>query len=101
MCRRYGCSPDGKARNLQEQGHPSACPDPTWFTDDVPDLNERKATGESLQGRFIVELGEMARILRATSDIGKAFVTRQVDSYRPSYGRYTKDFPRTCIFVGS
>jgi len=31
----------------------------------------------------------------------KAYVTRQVDSFRPAYGRNFVDIPRHCIFIGT
>ncbi|HSH42569.1 MAG TPA: VapE domain-containing protein [Arenicellales bacterium] len=31
----------------------------------------------------------------------KAAISAQEDTYRPSYGRYARQFPRQCIFVGT
>ena len=82
-------------------GIASLCPDPAWFADDLGcDLFDRKA-GEGLRGKWLVEFSEFSRINRATLDVVKAFVSRRVDYYRPAYGRVHKDFPRTCVFVGT
>jgi predicted P-loop ATPase len=76
-------------------------PDEAWFTDDLGgDLHERRIA-EALQGKWIVEFGEFARINRATIDMTKSFLTRLTDRYRPAYGRVAKDFPRQCIFIGT
>jgi putative DNA primase/helicase len=76
-------------------------PDEAWFTDDLGgDLHERRIA-EALQGKWLVEFGEFARINRSTIDMTKSFLTRLTDRYRPAYGRVAKDFPRQCIFVGT
>ena len=31
----------------------------------------------------------------------KAFLSRQVDRVRPAYGKFTVEFPRQCVFIGS
>jgi hypothetical protein len=86
----------GKSRGIAD-----LVPDPSWYTDDLGgDLYDRKA-GEGLQGKWLIEFGEFARINRATLDVVKAFLSRRVDHYRPAYGRIAKDFPRQCVFVGS
>ena len=38
---------------------------------------------------------------RAEDTAFKAFITRQVDKYRPAYGRREIEWPRQCIFVGT
>jgi predicted P-loop ATPase len=86
----------GKSKGIAE-----LVPDPSWYTDDLGgDLHDRKA-GEGLQGKWVIEFGEFARINRATLDVVKSFISRRVDHYRPAYGRVAKDFPRQCIFVGT
>jgi hypothetical protein len=76
-------------------------PEERLFTDDLgADLFEKKP-GEGLRGKWIVEFSEFARINRATNDVVKSFLTRQVDHYRPPYGRIALDYPRTCIFAGT
>jgi putative DNA primase/helicase len=86
----------GKSRGIAE-----LVLDPSWYTDDLGgDLYDRKAA-EGLQGKWIVEFGEFARINRATVDVVKAFLSRRVDHYRPAYGHVAKDFPRQCIFIGT
>jgi Virulence-associated protein E len=86
----------GKSKGIAE-----LVPNPAWYTDDLGgDLYDRKAA-EGLQGKWLIEFGEFARINRATLDVVKAFLSRRVDHYRPAYGRMAKDFPRQCIFIGT
>ena len=104
---RPGCKVDtvpvliGLQGNGKSAGIAALCPNPEWFTDDIGnDLFAGKA-GEGLQAKWLVELAELARVNRSTIEVVKSFVTRQVDRYRPSYGRIPQDFPRTCIFIGT
>jgi 5S rRNA maturation endonuclease (ribonuclease M5) len=90
--------PQGLGKSM---GIASLCPEPAWFADDLGcDLHDRKA-GEGLRGKWMVEFSEFSRINRSTLDVVKSFVSRRSDYYRPAYGRIHKDFPRTCVFVGT
>lgn len=57
---------------------------------------------ECIEGGWICEFSElMAFRGRENSEALKAFITRQIDRCRLSYGRYVSDFPRSCIFIGT
>ena len=64
-------------------------------------MNKIKDAGEQLQGRWIVEIGEMSGMKKADVESVKSFVSRQSDDYRAAYGHYSEDRPRQCIIVGS
>lgn len=81
-------------------GMAALAPNPDLFTDDLPDLYDKKPA-ESLRGKWIVEFAEFTRISRATIDIVKSFLTRRVDRFRPAYGRAAVDYARTCVFIGT
>lgn len=71
-----------------------------WFTDDdLPIGNKDAAAG--LHGSWIHELGEVGKLSAKSLEQVKAFVTRQVDRYRPPYGHRAQSFPRRCVFAGS
>jgi len=55
----------------------------------------------SLQGRIIVEMGELASMSKSEVNIVKDMLSTPVDMFRPPYDRHDKPFPRTCIFVGT
>lgn len=76
------------------------CPDPALFFDDDLQIGDKDAA-QSLRGKWIVELGELAALSRHELGTLKAFVTRAVDSYRPSFGRVARDFPRRTVFAAS
>ena len=73
-----------------------------WFTDSLTlgDMRDR-TSAEKLQGNWILELGELAGLKKVDVETVKAFITRQDDKYRPSYGLNVEDHPRQCIIVGS
>jgi len=56
---------------------------------------------QSLRGRWIVEIGELQSFSRAEASVVKGALSRQVDVYRPSYGRSAREHPRSCIFVAT
>jgi hypothetical protein len=74
---------------------------PEWFTDKTPDLHNKDAI-MVMRRVWILEWGELENMKRASSrEATKAFITSQVDMIRPPYGRTVKDFPRTCVIVGT
>lgn len=75
-------------------------PNQAWFCDGLSDPGSKDAAQE-LHGRWLIELGELASVKRADVERIKAFITRQVDKYRPPYGRDVMSFPRSCVFAGT
>ena len=73
-----------------------------WFSDSLTlsDMNDKTAA-EKLQGFWIHEIGEMAGMKKADLEKVKAFVSRQDDKYRASFGRRVTPHPRQCIFFGT
>lgn len=54
-----------------------------------------------LQGRWVMEIGEMESFTKAEVGKIKQAVTAQQDTFRASYGRFVKTYPRQCVFVGT
>jgi predicted P-loop ATPase len=71
-----------------------------WFDDHMPDI-DRKDASMHLRGKWLIEWAEMRVYSRSEADATKAFLTRQVERYRPSYGRAEVVEERQCIFIGS
>lgn len=76
------------------------CADPAWFFDDELPLGTKDAA-QHIRGKWIVELGELSVLTRHELAVIKSFITRQVDTHRPSFGRRAVDLPRHCVFAGS
>jgi len=68
------------------------------FTDQIADLHTKDASGDIL-GVWVVELSEGYSVRKADQKHLKGFMARDVERYRPPYGRNTVSFPRTNVFV--
>ena len=73
-----------------------------WYSDSLSltDMNDKTAA-EKLQSYWILEIGELAGMKKADIDKVKAFISRQDDKYRASFGRRVTPHPRQCIFFGT
>lgn len=73
-----------------------------WYSDslNLSDMNDKTAA-EKLQGYWIMEIGELAGMRKADLDKVKAFISRQDDKYRASFGRRVTLHPRQCVFFGT
>ncbi len=71
-----------------------------WFSDSFTTLQGKDAY-EQVQGVWIMEVGELAGMRKAEAETIKLYISKQVDRFRPAYGRRLQEFPRQCIFVGT
>lgn len=71
-----------------------------FFSDDLSDMKS-KDSKEFLRGSWIVELGELSAMRKSETEEIKSFLSATKDRYRPSYGRITNDYPRTCVFFAT
>lgn len=72
-----------------------------WFTDSVETF-EGKESAERIQGKWIVEVGELSAF-RRTKDAAriKQFLSTRVDTYRAAYARNAENRPRKCVIFGT
>ena len=73
---------------------------PEYFSDSSLDMSTKDGY-QSLQSVWIYELAELSSIRPREAETVKAFISAQVDTYRPSYGRHLVKRPRQCVFAGT
>lgn len=73
-----------------------------WFSDSLSleDMKDKTAS-EKIQGVWIMEIGELKGMRKVDVESVKGFISRQVDRYRPSYGRTVEDHPRLTVYIGT
>lgn len=71
-----------------------------FFTDAPLNIQDKGAV-EVMQGKWIIELGEMEAHSKFESKTIKGFLSRVEDRCRMAYAHTAKNFPRQCIFVGT
>lgn len=71
-----------------------------WYLETTIEMGT-KDSYQILRRKWIVELGELDALTRTEVSRVKQFLSQRVDTYRPSYGRGTVDFPRQCVFIGT
>lgn len=71
-----------------------------WFSDDLAELGTKDAAMQ-VRVAWGIEIAELASMTRGEIERVKAFITRKVDRFRPSYGRRVIEVPRQSVFIGS
>ncbi|MDO4281333.1 MAG: virulence-associated E family protein [Peptococcaceae bacterium] len=71
-----------------------------WFSDSLRDFTGNKSF-EQLQGKWMIEVAELAAYRKAEKEDFKAFISKTHDDYRQVYLRRTTQYPRQCIFWGT
>ena len=71
-----------------------------WFSDSLVTMEGTKGMEQARNG-WVIELPELGSIKRSDVEQVKAYISRQIDSYRPAYGSVNEAHPRQCIFCGT
>jgi predicted P-loop ATPase len=73
---------------------------PDWFTDGVVTF-DGKDFYESIQGKWIIELGEGTAFQKSIKERTKQAIASQQDFYRKPYARNPEIRKRQCVFFGT
>ena len=71
-----------------------------WFTDSLTTF-EGKDAAELIQGKWIVEVGELSALWNREINAIKQFLSKVNDDYRGAYDRRASEHPRRCVFIGT
>lgn len=78
------------------------CPDPSWFSDDLPLDVEAKEIIERTTGKWIIEAAELQGMRPSAMEHLKALLSRGTDGpVRKAYGRLSVEQPRQFIIIGT
>ena len=80
-----------------------ACRD-EWYSEDFNfKSTDAKSTIELMEGKWLLEMGEMATLKKdsVSSDNIKAFITSMSDKYRVPYEKRSEIRKRQCVFAGT
>lgn len=71
-----------------------------YFGDHLPDTGSKDAA-DYVRGKWCIEVAELDSVRRSAVESAKAFFSRQVERFRPAYGRNEIEYPRRNVFVGT
>lgn len=71
-----------------------------FFSDAMPDINSKDAS-MIMCTKWCFEIAELDALEKKEVSAIKLWITRQVEHYRPAYGRNVVEEPRPCVFIGT
>ena len=72
-----------------------------YYINSIQATSMDKSTAELLQGKWIVELGELDSVKKSASTAFKNFISSTADHYRKPYATNAETHPRQCVFAGT
>lgn len=71
-----------------------------WFSDTDLDLHNKDSMS-AIRGKWLHEFAELGSLARSEASRQKSFLSRQIDEFRPVYGRREIRSPRQLVFAGT
>lgn len=106
--RQPGCKFDEMLVLVSDQGKlkssaiAALCPNPEWFSDDLPLNVDAKQMIERTSGRWLIESSDLTGMRKGDIEHLKAMLSRTVDGpVRLAYKRHPEERPRSFIILGT
>lgn len=77
------------------------CPNPDWFSDDLPLGADAKIVMECTSGKWIIEAAEMQNFKKTNHNQMKAFMSRSSDRARMAFEKNPSEVYRQFIIIGT
>jgi hypothetical protein len=90
----------GEQGTFKSSGLRALVPDEGWFADTPIDMHNKDSM-LAVQGVWIYELAELAKMKDSDVELVKAFVSRSVDRFRVPYGRGVESFERQVALIAT
>jgi hypothetical protein len=92
----------GTQGQFKSTGIKTLCPNPDWFSDDLPLGVPTKELIERTAGKWIIEASDLSGMRHSQVEGLKSMLSRQVDGpVRLAYGRMPVQSPRQFILIGT
>ena len=72
----------------------------SWFSNSLDSFDGKEAA-VTIQGAWIIELGELSGMGMSKVNAVKHFLSKQEDRYRDPFGYRNRNHPRRCVFFGT
>jgi predicted P-loop ATPase len=73
-----------------------------FFSEHLPRIDrDQVRLSMHLKGKWLIEVAELAAMLKADPEGVKHFISQQIEKYIPKYGRCEVIEPRQCLFIGT
>ncbi len=72
-----------------------------WFSDDLPDIRDKRKTSLHLCGLWVAKLSELSSMSRAEVEDWKALLRGESTEYQKPYGHFETEQPRQNVFIGT